>query len=129
MTDLDDILDPTTTPFWTAATEGKLLVQRCTTCGHHQLYPRPFCMDCDARDLAWVESSGTGTVYSCVTVHLPVRDDLPPPYTVGLLELDEGPRLLAHMRDDAVIGDRVAARWQQPVGDQRPVLFCDKQAS
>lgn len=126
MTDIAEILDPGTTLFWSAAAEGRLLVQRCRVCGHHQLYPRPFCMACDSTDLAWDEAAGLGTVYSCVTVHLSVRDDLPPPYTVGLVEIDEGPRLLARMPATAAIGDRVAARWQRPDGDARPVLFFDK---
>lgn len=119
-----DLLDPTTAPFWAVAAEGKLVVQRCAKCGHHQLYPRPFCMACDSIDLTWVETAGLGTVYSCVTVHIPVRDDISPPYTVALIELDEGPRLLAHVPDDAAIGDRVAARWQQAGDAARPVLYC-----
>lgn len=122
MTEYADILDPTTRSFWSAAAEETLVVQRCTTCGHHQLYPRPFCLACDSLDLTWVETIGLGTVYSCVKVHLPVRDDMPPPYTVGLVELDEGPRMLAQVPDDATIGDRVDARWRQPDGDARPVL-------
>ncbi|MCP9951960.1 Zn-ribbon domain-containing OB-fold protein [Actinomadura madurae] len=126
MTDSAEILDPPTTTFWSAAAEGRLLVQRCTVCGHHQLYPRPFCMVCDLTDLTWTEASGLGTVYSCVTVHLPVRDDIPPPYTVGLVEIDEGPRLLARMPDTAAIGDRVAARWRRPDAGTRPVLFFDE---
>src|SRR5919112_6635807 len=122
MPDDRDILDPTTSPYWAAADEGRLVVQRCVACGHHQLYPRPFCLDCDARVLDWAEVSGVGTVYSCVTVHLPVRDDVPPPYAVGLIELDEGPRLLARVPDDAGIGDRVVARWQPASGGARPRL-------
>lgn len=122
MTEINGTLDPTTRVFWEGAADGRLVVQRCPACGHHQLYPRPFCLSCDSPELEWVESSGLGTIYSCVTVHLPVRDDMPPPYTVGLVEIDEGPRLLARVPADASIGDRVLARWQRPDGDGRPVL-------
>jgi uncharacterized protein len=124
MTETAGVYDPTTTAFWAAAADGELLLQQCAICGNHQIYPRPFCMACDSTDLTWVETPGLGTVYSCVTVHLPVRDDLPPPYTVGLVEFDEGPRLLAHVQDGAAIGDRVVARWQEPNGDACPVLSC-----
>ncbi|WP_033295446.1 Zn-ribbon domain-containing OB-fold protein [Amycolatopsis jejuensis] len=117
---MTDLLDPTTDPYWSAAAEGKLAVQRCGSCGRHQLYPRPFCIGCTSADLAWVEASGSGTVYSCVTVHLPVHDELPPPYTVALVELDEGPRLLGPVPDGVSIGDRVVAQWRQT--DERPVL-------
>src|SRR5690606_3891559 len=40
--------DPTTEPFWQACAEGRLTVQRCTGCGSHQFYPRPFCLSCEA---------------------------------------------------------------------------------
>lgn len=126
---MTDLLDPTTNAYWAAATEGRLVIQRCAGCGHHQLYPRPFCLACDSTDLTWTAASGFGTVYSCVTVHLQVRDDMPPPYSVGLVELDEGPRVLAHVPDDAVIGDRLVARWRPPVGDERPLLTFCREAS
>jgi uncharacterized OB-fold protein len=59
-------------------------------------------------------------VYSTVCVRIPVVDDLPVPYAVGLVELDEGPRLLAGLGPGCEIGTRVVARWYERVG-QPPV--------
>lgn len=107
------IADPTTEAFWQACLERRLVVQRCTDCGHHQFYPRPFCLSCEATSLAWVEAKGTGTVYSLTTVRLPVVEELPPPYQLALVDLDEGPRLLTNIEGGPVeIGDRVAVTWR-----------------
>ena len=109
--------DPTTEPFWHACVERRLLVQRCTACGGHQFYPRPFCLDCESVALEWAETKGTGTIYSLTTVRLPVTPELPPPYLLALVDLDEGPRLLTNIQaDTASIGDRVSVAWRRREG-------------
>lgn len=112
--------DPTTVPFWEAAARGELLLQRCGSCGNHQLYPRPFCTRCENDDVSWTRAAGTGTVYSLTTVHLAVSNALTPPYDVGLVDLDEGPRLLAVLEGGCGIGDTVEVTWR-PREDQPPV--------
>lgn len=109
--------DPTTEPFWQACAEGRLTVQRCTACGSHQFYPRPFCLSCEATALEWVETGGRGTIYSLTTVRIPVTRQLPPPYLLALVDLDEGPRLLTNIEaGSASIGDRVEVAWRQREG-------------
>jgi uncharacterized protein len=112
--DEDAFGDALTAPFWEAARRRRLVVQRCVSCGRHQFYPRPFCLSCDRDDsLEWVEASGSGTVYSVVTVHMPVLDELPPPYQVAIVELTEGPRLTSNIVGAAVaIGERVQVAWR-----------------
>lgn len=107
------IADPTTEPFWLACLERRLVVQRCKSCGHHQFYPRPFCLSCEATSLEWVEAKGSGTIYSLTTIRLPVTEELPPPYLLALVDLDEGPRLLTNIEGEtAAIGDRVHLGWR-----------------
>ena len=116
--------DALSRPFWAAAEDGRLQVQRCEACGHHQFYPRPFCLECEAGGVEWVDVSGRGTVYSLTTVHLKVLEELDPPYLVGLIELEEGPVLLSRMvaadgsplADGIAIGDPVAVAWHQREG-------------
>lgn len=106
--------DPTTAPFWRAAREHRLVVQRCTSCGAHQFYPRPFCLACSGLELEWVAASGHATVYSKTTVRIPVVDELTPPYSVGIVTLDEGPKLTTNLiGDDVEIGDRVSVTWRE----------------
>jgi uncharacterized OB-fold protein len=109
--------DPTTAPFWQAAREHRLIVQRCTACGAHQFYPRPFCLSCYDLALEWVEVSGRATVYAKTTVRIPVIDEMPPPYVVAIVTLDEGPRLTANLvGDEPEIGDRVSVTWRERAG-------------
>jgi len=109
--------DPTTEPFWRACAEHRLTVQRCKGCGAHQLYPRPFCLACEATALEWVEASGDGVIYSLTTVRIPVIEALEPPYMLALVDLDEGPRLLTNIVSPAAaIGERVRVAWRDREG-------------
>jgi uncharacterized OB-fold protein len=104
--------DPLSRPFWEAAREHRLILQRCVACGRYQFYPRPFCLACPAGELEWAEVPGLGTVYSITTVRMNVLPELEPPYQVAIVELDEGPRMLGGIVDgEARIGDRVEIRW------------------
>lgn len=114
--------DPTTEPFWQACAEGRLTVQRCAACGHHQFYPRPFCLACESGDLGWSDVSGRGTIYSLTTVRLPVAEELPPPYLLALVDLEEGPRLLTNIEaPSAAIGDKVSLSWRKRPGGLPPL--------
>jgi uncharacterized OB-fold protein len=91
-----------TEPFWAAATEGRLLVQRCQHCGQANLYPRALCPKCWNDQLDWEEASGHGTLKSFSVVHKPGHPGWLPvaPYTVGLVVLDEGLILLSLILPD-----------------------------
>ena len=105
--------DPMTYPFWEAAAQKTLVVQHCAACGHHQFYPRPFCLSCDSDQLEWKPVSGDATVYSKTTVHIKIAPEFDPPYIVALVELDEGPRMLCNIEGGAAeIGDRVKLIWR-----------------
>jgi uncharacterized protein len=78
MSETISVGDPTTEPFWNGCREGRLVVQRCAACGHHQFYPRPFCLACEQRRMAWVKVGGKGTIYSITTIRVPVTPELPP---------------------------------------------------
>jgi uncharacterized OB-fold protein len=109
--------DPNTYAFWDAARSGRLLIQRCTACGAHQFYGRPFCLACDGEAVEWVPAAGTGTVYSVTTVHVRWYPEHEPPYQVAVVALDEGPRLTANIVGEAAaIGDRVAVAWRERDG-------------
>lgn len=106
------IFEPLNKPFWDAAAEGELKVQRCGGCGRHVFYPRPICLHCWADALDWVTVSGRGTLKSFTEIWKPGHPGWIPatPYLVGLVELDEGPTLLSHVfanRNRVRIGDRL----------------------
>src|ERR1700759_1032046 len=81
---------------WTAATDGRLLISRCGSCGGVPQYPRGRCPPCWSEDVTAVEASGRATLYTYSTVYV---NDLPPfkdrlPYTAAVVDLEEGPRVM-----------------------------------
>lgn len=106
--------DPMTAPFWEAARERRLIIQRCRTCGAHQFYPRPMCLACGGDGVDWVNARGTGTIHSMTTMRVQVTPELEPPYVVALVELDEGPRLLTNIvGGNCAIGNAVRVTWRE----------------
>lgn len=95
--------------FWDALADGRFLVGDCEDCGDAHFPPSPVCPHCGG-DAGWTESDAVGSLYSFSRQHrtAPGFDE---PLVVGLVELDEGPRLLARIDadfGDPAIGDRVA---------------------
>jgi uncharacterized OB-fold protein len=112
---------PETLPFWQAAAEGRFLLKHCRQCGRTHWYPRALCPHCHSSDLEWRESAGRGSVYSFTVVR---RAE--PPYVLGYVHLDEGPKLLTNIVDcdpDSVqIGQRVSVIFR-PAPEGRPMPF------
>ena len=107
-----------TANFWNGLSEGKLLLQRCARCSQTWHPPLDVCPACQSLDIKWQTSVGTGVLYSFTTVHHPVHSIVEQwvPYTLCLVTLDEGPRILALFEIDnehtPSIGDRVAVRFR-----------------
>jgi uncharacterized OB-fold protein len=111
---LPDVEDPLTAPFWAAAREGRLVAQSCATCGYLRWPPGPICTECLTPGGEWTEVSPHGTLYSYAEYHraLDPRFAADVPYTVGLVELDEGPRMYGLLRSavqTADVGRKVRA--------------------
>lgn len=81
-------------------TEGLFLGTRCLQCGEHFFGPVVFCQNCTSRDLAPVELSNHGTLYSYTVVRVP-PEGWPGgvPYALGQVELPEGPHVLSEVID------------------------------
>ncbi|MEO5597789.1 MAG: OB-fold domain-containing protein [Novosphingobium sp.] len=91
--------NPVHQPFWEGAANGKLLFQRCRSCRHAFLPGRQECPECLKSDLEWEEASGRGTLYSWVVYHRAYGAAYQAriPYTVGIVALEEGPRLASNI--------------------------------
>jgi uncharacterized OB-fold protein/acyl dehydratase len=84
--------------FWfEGARAHKLLIQHCTSCGTLRHPPLPACAVCGSLEWDTVESSGRGTVYSYVVVHYPQVPSFEYPLPIGLIELEEGTRVVANL--------------------------------
>ncbi len=90
--------DGDTRPYWDAAKERRLLIQRCQDCHRAIFYPRSICPHCASDRVAWIAASGRGTVYSYTVVHrAPAAFVGDVPYVVALIELEEGVRLMSNI--------------------------------
>jgi uncharacterized OB-fold protein len=91
---------PETQPFWDAAKQHKLVIQTCDDCHTPYFYPRPLCPACLSRRVRWIEASGRGRLHTYVINHRPPRGfPVAAPFVIGMVELDEGPRLMSHIVD------------------------------
>ena len=87
---------PETQPYWDGAKAGELRLQRCDACAHAYFPPRPFCPKCANRKVSWFKASGKGMLYSYVIHHRSVPG-LTAPYSIAVVQLDEGPRLMTNI--------------------------------
>jgi len=85
--------------FWEGTKEHKLVFQRCRECGTWVHPPRPACSKCRSFEKEWAPSNGKGTVYSWVTYLESPDPAFEAPYSVVLVEMDEGGRLISNMVD------------------------------
>ncbi len=90
---------PATKPFWDAAREHRLLLQRSKQTGQFLYYPREVSPFGPQDELEWAEVSGRGSVYSFTVARRPTApqwaDDVP--YVIAIVELEEGPHLTANI--------------------------------
>jgi uncharacterized protein len=85
--------------FWQGADEGKLVLQKCGGCGAWCHIPQPMCPQCHSVERRWAEVSGRGRVYSWVTYHESPHPAFKAPYSVVLVELEEGMRIVSNLVD------------------------------
>ncbi|MET0369817.1 MAG: OB-fold domain-containing protein [Sphingobium sp.] len=83
-------------PFWEAANDGKLVIQRCVACERFQHPPRLFCADCGSSELTFEPVSGRGKVRTFTIIHEARYDAYKAlaPYALAVVELEEQPDLL-----------------------------------
>jgi uncharacterized OB-fold protein len=94
------VVDNETQPFWEGCRQGKLLLQRCTQCGHVRFPPTHFCSKCRSSGNEWIASSGRGRVFSWIVVRHPVPRDVyaaDVPYVVALVALEDGIRIASNI--------------------------------
>ena len=95
--------NPTTAPFFDAAREGRLRLQRCPRDGFF-FYPRSRCPRCLGDDWCWEDVSGRGFLHAFTVDRLghdpALARDVP--FAIAVVELEEGPRMTARVVDCAL---------------------------
>ena len=119
----DPTMNPGDEPYFQAAGEGKLLLKKCNQCGQHHHYPRAICPFCWSDKVEWVQSKGTGEIYTYTIT----RRGGPVPYCIAYVQLDEGPRMMTNIVDtdlDTIkIGQKVKVVFKKTEGGQSVPCF------
>lgn len=79
--------------FWTAGADGELRIQECQDCRSLIHPPQPICRYCRSQKLGVRAVSGRGTLAGFTVNHRFGFPDLPPPYVVAQVAIDEDPRV------------------------------------
>ncbi len=89
--------------FYDFCKKHELRFQRCSGCQAWRHMPRESCEACASFDWTWEASSGKATLFSWTTIHRALHpsfvDDVP--YTVVVVEMEEGVRLASRLVDIA----------------------------
>lgn len=128
-TKLSDLAEP----FFAAAAEDKLVIPQCRNCHKLFFYPTVLCSHCHHLGHDWVQVSGRGAIYSFTELYSTPSPTMPTPYTVAVIELDEGVRLMSNIVDAEPgsydIGTRVEVRFGENFDGQRVPRFTPSQAA
>jgi uncharacterized OB-fold protein len=87
--------------FWEHCANGVLGFQVCNACGTWRHIPRFMCAKCGSHEWGWRESSGRGEVYTWTVCYMPMSPEFDGifPYAVLVVEMEEGVRITAGLRD------------------------------
>ena len=83
-----------------ALKKNKLLGLKCKQCGAITVPPKMACRKCTSPDMEIVELGGRGNIQTFTTVNVaPEGREAEAPYTIVLVELDEGPWIMGNLID------------------------------
>jgi uncharacterized protein len=89
------VIDDDNRKFYEFAHQHELRMQQCTDCDHIRFPPGIVCPRCHSMQAEWTKLSGKGKVYSYTVYHIAFHPAFQKelPYTVAIIQLEEGPRL------------------------------------
>lgn len=116
-------------PFWAAARERRLVIQRCLACQAYRFPPEIACSQCGSEDYEWAPVSGRATLYTWTVAYPPL---LPffgerAPWPIAVVQLAEGPRLVTNivgvLPEEYEIGMPLKVGFEDVDGDVTLVVF------
>lgn len=85
---------PTIQNFYKFCGHGRLMGVKCNKCGRLLVPPRMLCPDCYSSSFQWIQLSGRGKLQTYSVVHIASKAFASQaPYTIGIVELEEGVNL------------------------------------
>jgi uncharacterized OB-fold protein len=117
--------------FWDEVANHRYVLQKCDECGTFRYPPGPICPSCMSDNVSWQESQGQGEIFTFTTVYrAPSAEfDSAVPYTVALVDLDEGPRVMGNViecpPEDITVTARVSVTFEDVGGRVLPQFRLD----
>ncbi|WP_231568462.1 Zn-ribbon domain-containing OB-fold protein [Novosphingobium malaysiense] len=106
-------LDQDNRDFWTGGEHGELRIRKCGDCETYIHPPRPVCHKCLSDNVVAAAVSGLGTVDTCVINYQQWMPDMPVPFVVARIALDDAPGIYVTSNvigcpvESVQLGDRV----------------------
>jgi uncharacterized OB-fold protein len=103
--------------YWRSGADGTLRIARCHTCSWYIHPPQQICPKCRSRDVAFEPVSGKGKVYAYTINRYQWNPDMPPPFVIAQVELDEQEKLLVTTNvigcepEEVKVGTRVSVTF------------------
>jgi len=100
--------------FTRAAAEGRFMLQRCGGCGAFTYPAREACPSCLSPDLAFTDAPRRGVLLAETTARVPsdVYFRERAPWRIGLVKMDCGPTIVAHLHADCAESAPVRMSFQ-----------------
>jgi uncharacterized OB-fold protein len=92
-------ITPDMREFFDGARAGRLMVQKCDSCGKLRFPAHDLCSKCNSTDSRWVPVSGRGEVFSFNIMHQLYHPGFANevPYAVVMVELEEGCKFVSNL--------------------------------
>lgn len=101
---MTDDRDFNSASFYQFLAEKRLMASRCKKCQALYLPPHPICTKCHGNEMEWAEMKGKGKLAAFTSIAVgpsfTIEEgyDRNNPYVVGIVKLDEGPKMSARIR-------------------------------
>ena len=92
-------ITPDMREFFDGARSGRLMIQKCDSCGTLRFPAHDLCSKCNSTDSRWVPVSGRGEVFSFNIMHQLYHPGFASevPYAVVMVELEEGCKFVSNL--------------------------------
>ena len=115
--------------------EKKLMASRCRKCQALYLPPHSLCAKCKGDDMEWVELKGNGKLAAFAAISVGPTStieegyDRNNPYLVGIVQLDEGPKISARVLgidpgkpESIKVGTPLTVEFMEPAEGKTPYV-------
>ncbi|MGX1101256.1 Zn-ribbon domain-containing OB-fold protein [Amorphus sp. MBR-141] len=114
--------------FQTFQGKRELHLARCRACHEILPYTQRLCQRHPASTLEWIEATGRARLHTFTEYHISYSPAHPAPYVVAMVELEEGPRLVSTVLQEAGCELRTGLELQASFDNDGRLVFIPDQS-